>query len=173
MILIVDDHPDSCDMLRRLVEKVGYRALSITGSREALEFIEAVRPRLVVLDVMMPEMSGFDVLRVMKARDDLATIPVIVYTAGGDPGWRDEAFALGAIDFATKGQTSLTELLERINSVYCEFPEAAAPPPAAPRLQASPHDHSGHDRVSDLLTTSRRLIQKSTELSRKCKQVPR
>src|SRR5437870_5172902 len=124
MILIVDDHPDSCQMLKRLVEKVGYRAHSVSSGREALGFITAVRPRLVIMDLIMPEMSGMELLSMMKQREDLAGIPVLIYTGNSDPQLREDALAMGAIDYAIKAQTSMTGLLERINRVCLDPPHA-------------------------------------------------
>jgi CheY-like chemotaxis protein len=163
VILIVDDHPDSCEMLQRLVEKVGYRAHCVSSGGEALGFITAVRPRLVIVDLMMPEIDGLELLKMMKERDDLAGIPVIVYTGNSDPQLKERALTMGAIAYAIKGQSSLTQLLERINDVYLDLPLPASSSNAALSKRGI--------RVSRILVAeSRARIRNAAELISRCRR---
>jgi DNA-binding response OmpR family regulator len=80
-VLIVDDTPDSTTIIRGILEPRGYEVSTANGGQAALEIIQSRSPDLVLLDVMMPEMSGFEVLQRLK--DDPATsrLPVILVTA--------------------------------------------------------------------------------------------
>jgi len=115
-ILIVDDSPLVLKSLEKTLRKVGYKTDTASAGKEALEKLRENPPDLLILDVHMPRMSGYEVLR--KMRDDPATIniPVIMLTAMSDIENRIEAFAGGADDYVLKPYNS-TELLTRINNL--------------------------------------------------------
>ena len=77
---------------------------------EALEHVRREPPGLVVLDVMMPGMSGLDVLAALRADPETAAVPVVMYSALADPAARRTALALGAADYLVKGRASYDEL---------------------------------------------------------------
>ena len=99
-VLVVDDEPDILLMLRLNLEVGGHEVLMAADGEKALERIDADRPELVVLDVMMPVLDGWGVLERLQERDDAP--PVVVVSA--KTGDRDIAYALGlgAADFVTK-----------------------------------------------------------------------
>ena len=101
-VLIVDDSPFILRMLTFLLRKESMDVLAATNGVEALETMQAHRPDLVFLDVMMPEMDGFDVLQTMKHDEGLKDIPVIMITAKGQETDRHRAEDLGVDDFITK-----------------------------------------------------------------------
>jgi CheY-like chemotaxis protein len=101
-VLIVDDSPFILRMLTFLLRKEGIDVLAATNGVEALETMRAHHPDLVFLDVMMPEMDGFDVLQNMKRDEALKDIPVIMITAKGQETDRRRAEQLGVDDFITK-----------------------------------------------------------------------
>ena len=86
-MLVVDDDPDIRETLRFVLEDAGYPVYLAENGKEALELLAATEPRpgLILLDLMMPIMSGDEVLRALKAVHALATIPVTVVTASGVP----------------------------------------------------------------------------------------
>jgi putative two-component system response regulator len=100
-LLLVDDEPANLQLLKRVLEH-DYTLSFARSGPEALERARSLRPRLIVLDVMMPGMSGHDVIRALKADPATAPIPVLFCTALGQE--EDEAlgFALGAVDYVTK-----------------------------------------------------------------------
>lgn len=115
MILIADDQLDTCEPLRRLLQRVGYSVHCVSHGRDALEALGAKRPQLVLLDLMMPDLSGFDVLQAMREKPELQDVPVIMYSASGSKEIRQRAAKLGANDFITKGTLEWPELLSRIS----------------------------------------------------------
>jgi len=102
-ILVVDDEPGVLRSACRVLRSVGYDARGAGGGAAALRAMRADRPTLVLLDVGMPDVSGFDVLR--AARDDvkLAGVPIVMLTAQDVDG-RDAALGLGAREWVSKGQ---------------------------------------------------------------------
>jgi len=80
-IMVVDDDPDVVDILTAILEAEGYDAVGTARSRDALRAMKHQHPDLLLLDIMMPEMDGFEVLRHMKADPETEGIPVIAVTA--------------------------------------------------------------------------------------------
>jgi CheY-like chemotaxis protein len=112
MILVVDDHADTCRGVVKLLEAGGYVACAVGGGREALDFMRGIKPELVILDWNMPEVGGLDVLRAMRADGKLVGVPVVIFSADGNSGARDEADRLGARGWITKGRTVREDLLQ-------------------------------------------------------------
>src|SRR4051812_34409279 len=96
VILIVDNNREGREALRRLLTRVGYRAESVTAGEEALDYLRAVRPHLVILDVTDPMGVGLNVLREMREDETMLSIPVVVRTNGDDSKAELEARRLGA-----------------------------------------------------------------------------
>jgi CheY-like chemotaxis protein len=78
---VVDDDPDARELMRRALDSAGHEVIEASGGAEALILIDSRAPRLIVLDLMMPEVDGFDVLEHLRSRHRLQQIPVIVVTA--------------------------------------------------------------------------------------------
>ncbi|MDR9405122.1 MAG: response regulator, partial [Halothece sp. Uz-M2-17] len=101
-ILIVDD---SCETLQTLMEilKADYAVIAATNGEKALQLAaKAPVPDLILLDVMMPKMDGYEICRELKANPKTETIPVVFLTALDEVGNESQGFALGAIDYITK-----------------------------------------------------------------------
>ncbi|MBI2570698.1 MAG: diguanylate cyclase [Candidatus Schekmanbacteria bacterium] len=114
-ILVVDDEPHNAAIVQMALNARGYWAVTCSGGREAIEAILASPPSLVVLDVMMPDMSGFEVIQEIRSRPDLADLPVILLTARAEVPDRLKGFALGADDYVTRPFT-MDELIARIEA---------------------------------------------------------
>ncbi len=115
-VLVVDDS----NVLRKIVsfnlQKEGYEVLEARNGVEALQLVEKTAPDLIILDVMMPEMDGFEVLRRLRADPNFRTIPVIILTAKGGEEDQRTAVNLGANGFLTKPFSPL-KLLEEVRRV--------------------------------------------------------
>jgi len=101
-ILLVDDMPVNLRMLSDMLRHAGYRTRSARSGETALRAAAEQPPDLVLLDVMMPQMNGYEVCRRLKSNPVLTHIPVIFLSALGDTGDKVEAFAAGAVDYITK-----------------------------------------------------------------------
>lgn len=101
-ILIAEDEPIIRETLRFLLTHEGWRVESVADGDSVMRAVRSRRPALIVLDVMMPGRSGFDILRMLRADPDLARIPVLILTARGQSHDRQMACDLKADGFITK-----------------------------------------------------------------------
>lgn len=101
-ILIVDDATENLRVLTGFLRPLGYEVRPATNGRRALQAAEHAPPELVLLDVNMPEMTGFEVCAAFKAQPHLRDIPIIFLTASNDVTDKVKAFSLGGVDFITK-----------------------------------------------------------------------
>ncbi|MGD2207575.1 MAG: response regulator transcription factor [Anaerolineae bacterium] len=113
LILVVDDEPKMIRFVRMNLELEGYQVAEAGSGMETLEKVRDDLPDLVVLDVMMPEMDGFETLRRLR---EISTVPVIMLTVKGDEEDRIRGLELGADDYVTK-PFSPRELASRIRAV--------------------------------------------------------
>jgi two-component system, cell cycle response regulator len=114
-ILVVDDVTLNLKILRAILEPIGYKVSFATGGQQALATIKSAKPDIILLDLIMPNMDGLEVCRVLKSEPELAEIPVIFLTASQEKEHLLQAFELGAVDYVTKPFNKL-ELLARINT---------------------------------------------------------
>jgi DNA-binding response OmpR family regulator len=113
-ILVVDDNPDNAEIVRQLLEVRGYRVLVAHDGEEALAIFDTARPSLVLLDVMMPGRSGWEVCRVMKQHPEHGKrVRVIMLTALSDWNDKQSAIQTGADDYITK-PLDLNDLVARV-----------------------------------------------------------
>lgn len=102
-VMMVDDDPFSLEVMREFLDDAGYRSIvAVADPNQALERIRAERPDVVLLDLMMPGVSGFDILRTLRADDGLRYTPAIMLTAANDAETKLQALELGATDFLAK-----------------------------------------------------------------------
>jgi adenylate cyclase len=114
-ILIVEDTPANIQTLTATLKERGYQISVATNGRQALDIVGKVRPDLILLDVMMPEMDGFETCRRLKASEQWRQIPVIFLTAKTDTADIVKGFELGAVDYVAK-PFNAHELLARVNT---------------------------------------------------------
>ena len=115
-ILVVDDNPQNLELLQAYLEDLGCTAIAAVDGPEALEAVAKQNPDLILLDIMMPRMSGFEVCRRLKADPETADIPVVMVTALNELGDIERAVAAGTDDFLSKPINKL-ELLTRVRSL--------------------------------------------------------
>ena len=121
-ILVVEDEPTLRETLVEALEADGFRVTGAGDGRVALERFRADRPDLVLLDLMLPEISGIDVCRIIRAE---STVPIIMLTARGSEVDKVVGLELGADDYVTK-PFSLRELSARIRAVFRRGEQTAA-----------------------------------------------
>ena len=115
-ILIVDDAPNIVLSLEFLMKQEGYEVYTAADGEEALEMVRAKKPNLVLLDVMMPKLDGYEVCREIRANPDWQEIRVIMLTAKGRDVERQKGLELGADAYITK-PFSTRDLMEKVNKV--------------------------------------------------------
>ncbi|HHS97001.1 MAG TPA: response regulator transcription factor [Chloroflexi bacterium] len=80
-VVCIEDEPEMIDLIRLILSRKGFELIGAVGGQEGLETVRRVKPDLVLLDLMMPDMDGWEVYQQMKADEELKDIPVIVVTA--------------------------------------------------------------------------------------------
>jgi pilus assembly protein CpaE len=101
-ILIVDDDPDALTLIGLTLERRGYSVIRAAGGSEALMMIETDQPDLVLLDLMMPHMDGYEVCRRIKSDPRLTNVPIVMLTAKAQMASQVEGYRVGADDYVTK-----------------------------------------------------------------------
>ena len=101
-ILIAEDEPSILESLDFILRRAGWTISAVTDGDAALEAVRRLKPRMLVLDVMLPKRSGFDVLKQIRASAETRALPVLILTAKGQQQDRRIAEELGADTFVTK-----------------------------------------------------------------------
>lgn len=114
-ILAIDDTPENLALLSQMLTEKGYKVRSVTKGSTALRGAKAAPPDLILLDVKMPEMNGYEVCQHLKADDRTRNIPVIFISALGDVFDKVRAFQAGGVDYITK-PFQVEEVLARLNT---------------------------------------------------------
>ena len=114
-VLIIEDETDAADLFAEMMRVSGFSVLKTSSSTPAISMMTAEKPDIVLLDIMMPDISGLDILRQMRADPDLADIPVVVVSAKGMPADIKNGMEAGASTYLTKpvGFLELKEAVER------------------------------------------------------------
>jgi DNA-binding response OmpR family regulator len=115
-IIIIEDEPDTAEMYAEMMRICGYQVKIFFGGKSALADIAEQRPAAVVLDIMMPDYSGLDVLNYLKSDRSLSEIPVIIVSAKTLPDEIQEGLSAGANAYLTK-PVAFTDLKNAIDAV--------------------------------------------------------
>jgi PAS domain S-box-containing protein len=114
-ILAIDDTPENLALLSQILTEKGYKVRSVTKGSTALRGAKAAPPDLILLDVKMPEMNGYEVCQQLKADDRTSKIPIIFISALGDVFDKVKAFQVGGVDYITK-PFQVEEVLARLDT---------------------------------------------------------
>lgn len=161
-ILVVDDEPDIVALVAYHLARAGYRVSTASSGTEALRAAKEEAPALLVLDLMLPELSGFEVLERMKADAALADIPVLMLTARREEPDRVQGLSLGADDYLVK-PFSPQELVLRVRNILRRSRVAAADKHHVTRIGNVEVDKDAHTvtrdgRPLDLTATEYKLL---------------
>jgi two-component system phosphate regulon response regulator PhoB len=115
-VIVIDDEPFILMMIEDKLRRAGIQTITLRESNNALHIIKKERPDLIILDWMMPELSGIDLCRMIKADEELRDIPVFMLTAKGQDADKQLGLKSGAIQYITK-PFSPKALLEMVRKV--------------------------------------------------------
>ena len=113
-LVCIEDDLELVEILKIILKSRGYKITGATGGPAGLETLRSVKPDLVLLDLMMPGMDGWEVHRQMKADPDLCHIPVIIVTADGQPSTKVRGLEIAKVDDYVVKPFYVQELVERI-----------------------------------------------------------
>jgi len=159
-VLVVDDERDIVELVRHHLTQAGFRVLTAADGRQALELARRERPVLVVLDLMLPLLSGTEVARKLKQDEKTRDIPILMLTARGEELDRVVGFELGADDYVVK-PFSPRELVLRIQAILRrESAERGLQPFVFGPLGIDPGSHAVRlkERELNLTATEFRLL---------------
>lgn len=118
-IMVVDDEPDIIYMLKVLLEKEGHEVIEAYSGRECLEKLKIEKPDLILLDIVMPKMDGWETLKAIKEDGNLKSIPVVMLTAKALPIEMEREDVKGVADYITKPFTK-EDLIETFRQ-FCDL----------------------------------------------------
>ena len=115
-VMIIEDEPEAAELFGEMMRVNGFRVLKMFSSAPAIPMIIQEKPDVIILDVMMPDISGLEVLRYMRREPNLSTIPVIVVSAKSMPGDIKIGLEAGASMYLTKpvGFLELKQAVEKV-----------------------------------------------------------
>jgi two-component system, OmpR family, phosphate regulon response regulator PhoB len=119
IILVVEDSENLVRFVRVNLELEGFTVLATASGRQAMEMATESRPDLVILDLMLPQMGGWELLARLKSHPELYRIPILILTAAADPEEEVRARRMGATDYIVK-PVSANELVRRVKRVLSE-----------------------------------------------------
>ncbi|MCS6909377.1 MAG: response regulator [Anaerolineales bacterium] len=134
VILIVDDDPDLAMIMRMILTHAGFEAHACLSGQEALDWLAVRTPDLILLDLMMPDVNGFTILRKVRASERSKDLPIVILTAKADQKTRLESQSAGADAFLTKPINSKS-LIEYVRRALGQKAPAATPPATEPPVQ--------------------------------------
>jgi CheY-like chemotaxis protein len=117
VILVVDDDITLLEMYVERIKTEGAVVLEAKDGEEALQVARQNKPSIILLDLMMPKINGFDVLKALKSDPETTNIPVVVLTALSDDQKKQQARALGATDFIVKSESLPIDVIEKIKNI--------------------------------------------------------
>ena len=115
-VLIVDDEKDIVELLAYNLEREGYQIAKAYDGHQALQYIRENKPSLVILDLMLPGLNGFEICRMIRKKPDTEGLPIIMLTAKTDSVDKIMGLEIGADDYITK-PFNVRELLARVRAV--------------------------------------------------------
>jgi len=115
-ILIVDDEPNILELLKFNLENNGFKVIKALNGEQALELIKLEKPDLILLDVMLPGIDGYELCKILRRKTDTSEIPIILITAKNEEIDRILGLEIGADDYITK-PFSVRELVARVKAV--------------------------------------------------------
>lgn len=116
-IVIIDNNRDVCRIYEDTLNSAGYEAISICNEEKALETIAKELPELVLLDILMPKISGLHILDMICRDHHTCSVSVVILTEVSDSNIRQKALDHGAKDYIIKSETNMQDLLKRIDKV--------------------------------------------------------
>jgi DNA-binding response OmpR family regulator len=119
-ILIVEDEPFLLDMYKMKFEQDGFEAISATDGEKAIRISRREKPNIILLDIMMPKINGFEVLKNLKKNPLTKSIPVLIFSNFSQKEQKEKGIALGAADYFVKTNYTPNQVLEKVKNILIE-----------------------------------------------------
>lgn len=119
-ILIIEDDQEIMSLLSQKISDAGYQVIEARDGEEGLKLLRSNEPDLVLLDIILPNVDGLELLKRKQALSETKNIPVVVISNSGAPAEISQAQRLGAVDWITKTEFSLQETMDKIEKIIQE-----------------------------------------------------
>ena len=116
-ILIVEDEPGFRLIYRGVLENAGYQVSEAADGKEGLQMAKKLKPDLILLDLVLPKLSGYDVLKKIRATKSIKNTPVIIFSVLGEEEDIKKGFELGANDYRIKGDSSPMGIIDKVRDL--------------------------------------------------------
>ncbi len=116
-ILIIEDEQTLASLLQHKLSRRGYRSIVAGDGREGLKKIKEIHPDLILLDIIMPEMGGFEVMEAKQKMKEIKDIPVMIISNSGQPVEISQAQKLGAVDWIIKTNFDPEEVMRKVEKI--------------------------------------------------------
>jgi len=126
-IICIEDEPEMIDLIKLILRREDFKFVGAVGGQDGLEKVRELKPDLVLLDLMMPEVDGWEVYRQMKSDDELSNIPVVVVTAKAQSIDKVLGLHIAKVDKYITKPFSPQELLECVNEILGARSSGSAP----------------------------------------------
>jgi DNA-binding response OmpR family regulator len=138
-VLLIEDEPGFRRIYTSVFKYAGYDVLEAEDGEKGLQMVQKHRPSIVLLDLLLPKMNGFDVLKKIRETDGLKTVPVIIFTVLGEKREIGIGLSIGANDYITKGNSTPKQILDKLEEILATSSQQA---PRTP-YYLSPHKNRG------------------------------
>ncbi|MBW4582262.1 MAG: diguanylate cyclase [Tildeniella nuda ZEHNDER 1965/U140] len=163
-ILVVDDHPDNLRTLSAVLNQHGYRVRKAISGTVALETVQSQPPDLILLDIRMPEVDGYDVCGALKACQQTCDIPIIFLSALDDSASKVKAFELGGADYITKPFQG-EEVLARVRNQLTIQRQQQQLVAQNQQLRQEIHDRQQAQAATELLLSTIQAVSEAADLN--------
>lgn len=119
-IIIAEDEPILIDMYKLYFERAGYQVLNAENGRQCIDVAKAEKPDLILLDILMPKLDGWEVLKNLKTDPETKKIPILVFSNLGQTQEIQKGLDLGADDYVIKSDMTPKELLEKVEGMIAK-----------------------------------------------------
>lgn len=116
-IIIAEDEPVLIEMYKLYFERAGYEVLKANNGRECIDFVKKEKPDIILLDILMPRVDGWEVLKQLKTNPETKQIPILVFSNLGQTQEIQKGLDLGADDYVVKSNMTPKELLEKVEGM--------------------------------------------------------
>jgi len=116
-IVIAEDEPILIEMYKLYFERTGYEVLKAGNGRECINFVKKEKPDIILLDILMPKLDGWEVLKQLKTDPETKQIPILVFSNLGQTQEIQKGLDLGANDYVIKSNVTPKELLEKVEGM--------------------------------------------------------
>jgi len=117
-VILADDEPYILAVYKEALEQAGFSVYPVRSGQEVLDTLKKFVPDLLVLDLIMPGVSGFEVIKKLKADDNLKDLPIVILTNLSQGSDEEEVRNQGVNEYIVKADSSISEFIERVNQVF-------------------------------------------------------